>query len=111
LRAPVEEIRERKGAIRSLKLVGLFHALPGHRHSAARQRIKLAREFFLGGEQSKAGLQPFLVRDHFVIGHERLRLMSAGPSLDSAAFLETATHSSAAASWAFRSQLQLISVL
>jgi hypothetical protein len=79
LGAPVEEIGERKSAIRSLKLVGLFHALPGHRHSAARQRITLAREFLLGSEQFKARLQPFLVRDHFVVGHERLLLFSTWP--------------------------------
>src|SRR5215469_7980767 len=76
LGAPVEEIGERKGAIRPLELVGLFYPLPGHRHSAARQRIPLAREFLLGSEQFKASLQPFLVRDHFVIEHERLLLMS-----------------------------------
>src|SRR5262249_14883529 len=80
LGAPVEEIGERKGAIRPLELVGLFHPLPGHRHSAARQRIPLAREFLLGSEQFKASLQPFLVRDHFVVEHERLLLMSAAPS-------------------------------
>ena len=36
LGAPVEEIGERESAIRPLKPVGLFHTLPGHRHSAAR---------------------------------------------------------------------------
>ena len=45
--------------------VGPFHALPGHRHAAARQRIALAREFLLGSEQLKARLQPFLVRNDY----------------------------------------------
>jgi hypothetical protein len=58
LGAPVEEIGERESAIRPLKLVGLFHALLGHRHSAASQRITLARELFLGSEQFKTRLQP-----------------------------------------------------
>lgn len=66
LGAPVEEIGEREGTIRPLKLVGLFHALPGHRHSAARQRIPLAREFLLGSEQFKARLQPFLGRNDMI---------------------------------------------
>jgi hypothetical protein len=84
LGAPVEEIGERESAIRPLKLVGLFHALPGHRHSAASQRITFAREFLLGSEQFKTRLQPFPVRDHFVVGHDRLLLKSAVPSFQSA---------------------------
>jgi hypothetical protein len=63
LGAPVEEIGEREGAIWPLKLVGLFHALLGHRHSVACQRITLVREFLLGSEQFKARLQPFLGRN------------------------------------------------
>jgi hypothetical protein len=54
LGAPVEEIGEREGAPPPLELVRLFHALPRHRHAAARQRIALAREFLRGGEQVKA---------------------------------------------------------
>ena len=53
LGAPVEEIGERKSAIWPLKLIGFFHALPGHPHSAARQHIMLAREFLLGSKQSR----------------------------------------------------------
>jgi hypothetical protein len=63
LGAPVDEIGERQSARRPLETVGFFRALPGHRHAAARQRIALAREFLLGGEQFKARLQPVLVRD------------------------------------------------
>jgi hypothetical protein len=57
LRSLVEEIGERESAIPPLKLVGLFHALPGHRHSPARQRIASARGFLLGVGQFKARLQ------------------------------------------------------
>jgi hypothetical protein len=63
LGAPVEEIRERKRAIRPLELEGLFHPFPGHRHSAARQRVTLAGEFLLGSEQLEAPLQPIFVRN------------------------------------------------
>ena len=66
LGAPVEEIGEGKSAIRPLKLVGLFHALPRHRHSTARQRITLVREFLLGSKQFKARLQPFLARNDLI---------------------------------------------
>jgi hypothetical protein len=66
LGAPVEEIGERETSIRSLKLVGLFHAFPGHRHSAARQRIALAGEFLLGSEQYKARLAPLLARNDLI---------------------------------------------
>ena len=37
LGAPVEEIGERKSALRPLEPVRLCHALPRHRHAAARQ--------------------------------------------------------------------------
>ena len=40
LGAPVEEIGERESAIRPLEPVGLFHALPGHRHS---RRVSASR--------------------------------------------------------------------
>jgi hypothetical protein len=63
LGAPVEEIRERKSAIRPLELVGFFHPFPRHRHSAARQRITLAGEFLLGSEQLEARFQPVFVRN------------------------------------------------
>ena len=57
---------ERQGSIRPLKLVGLCDALPGHRHSAAGQRISLARERLLGSETFAARLQPFRGRNDLI---------------------------------------------
>src|SRR5580658_3238487 len=77
LRAPVEEIGERESARRPLKLVPLFHPLPGHRHSAARQRVTLACEFLLGGDQFEARLQQFLVRNDSIF-HGQSPVFQAG---------------------------------
>src|SRR5712664_3697007 len=55
---------------RQLKLVRLFHALPGHRHSAARQLIiTSAREFLLCLEQLQPGRKPLFTCCGLVVGH------------------------------------------
>ena len=55
------------------------HPLPGHGHAAACQRITLACEFLLGGEQVDARLQPFLVRNDLILhGEPPFVLMLAG---------------------------------
>src|SRR5262249_23957020 len=66
LGAPLEHSGEVEVAIRPLEAVGLLHALPGHRHAAARQRIALARELLLGSEKLDAGLQPRVVRNDLI---------------------------------------------
>src|SRR5579875_505923 len=67
LGAPLEEIGEGDPARRPLEAVRLLHTLPGHRHPPTRQRIPLAREFLLGGEQLEPRLQPIFVRNDLVL--------------------------------------------
>ena len=78
LRAPIEEIGERKSAIRPLELVRLFHALPGQFAALAAQRIARAGEGFFVGQVRPAGRDPIIMRDDFVRFHAVLRLFDPG---------------------------------
>jgi hypothetical protein len=69
LRAPLEEVGERRAALVGLEPIVLLDAGPRQLLSSSRELVAAPRELFLGFEQLEPSCEPLVARAGRVVGH------------------------------------------